>query len=416
MYQEHLLKTSYIFAALLVLSVIPSSVLASGFAIATHGAKAVGVGTAFVAMADDPSAVYYNPAGLAGLNDPEMYLGATALSPSTTFENAAGAKEETEDQVFVPPHLYAVYPYSSLTFGIGVYSPFGMGTRWRDTGLTRYLATDSESDTININPAVAMRVRPWLMLGAGIDYMRSKAVLKKMVDQSSVGGGDAQFSLSGDGNGWGYNAGFIILPDERLRFGVSYRSGIRVEYSGTVSLDNIAPAVQPFFGGASYKTSARTSIRFPDILTIGAAFKPSDKTTVEVDFERTGWSSYDRLDVDLENEVAAAGFTDSTEAKDWKDVWAIKAGIEYRATERISLRGGYVYENNPVPDHTLEPSLPDSDQYDFSAGIGYRDGNLVVDFAYMAAFYEDRTVSNDLLSGRYESLVHLFALSAGYKF
>jgi len=226
-----LLKTVYIF--LLILLGLSSQVFASGFAITTQGAKAVGMGTAFVATADDPSAVYYNPAGLAGLNDAAVYLGTTAMSPSTTFDNKTGAKEETEDQVFLPPHLCMAYPLRNLALGLGVYAPFGMGTRWSDTGLTRYLATDSESETININPTVAMRVRSWLMLGAGIDFMRSTVVMKKMVDQSSVGGGDAPFILDGNGDGWGYNAGIIIIPDKRLRLGASYRSEVKIDYNRT---------------------------------------------------------------------------------------------------------------------------------------------------------------------------------------
>jgi len=152
------------------------------------------------------------------------------------------------------------------------------------------------------------------------------------------------------------------------------------------------------------------------VLTIGAAFKPSEKATFEIDFERTGWSSYDSLNVDLENEVAPAGFTDSTEAKDWKDVWAIKAGIEYKATERISLRGGYVYENNPVPDHTLEPGFPDSDQHNISLGLGYRFDKLVIDAANLVTIYEDRKVENDILSGEYRNLAHSVGLSLGYRF
>lgn len=395
---------------------IPDISFASGFRIEPQGAKAMGMGNAFVAMADDPSAIYYNPAGLAGLNEPALYLGATAVIPSTNFENTSGAGEATESQVFLPPHLYVIYPAHNMAFGLGVYAPFGLGTKWSETGLTRYQATESRIETVNVNPAIAIKVRPWLLFGAGLDYMRSKAVMEKMVDQSLVGGTDAPFSLEGDGYGWGYNAGLIIIPDERLRIGMSYRSAIKIDYRGSASLGNIAPALQPLFGGASYRTNAVTSIRFPEVLSIGVAYLPTEKLTIELDAERVGWSSYDSLKVDLENEVVPAGFTDSTESKGWKDVWAFRAGIDYKASGTISLRAGYAYENNPAPDHTLDPRLPDSDQHDFSVGIGYRSGNLAIDAAYMAALYEDRTVSNGVLSGSYENFAHYLGLSVGYKF
>lgn len=403
----------YVFLFLLLFS---GTVSASGYKIDQQGSKALGMADAFVATADDPSAVYFNAAGLAGQREPALYLGVSALAPSTMFKNMAGAEEETNGEVFLPPHLYLAYPSGNITFGLGIYAPFGLGTKWRDAGLTRYQATESDVETLNINPAVAVRVKPWLLLGAGVDYMKSNASLKKMVDQSLAGGSDAKTVLEGDGDGWGYNAGVIIIPDERLRFGISYRSAIEVDYTGTASLDNIAPALQPLFGGASFRTDAKTSIKFPATLTIGAAYKPSEKVTLELDFERTGWSSNDSLDIDLKNEVAPAGFTDTKEPADWIDIWAVRAGIEYRATESISVRGGYVYQNNPAPGHTLHPRLPDSDQQNLSFGIGYNTGNLVIDAAYMVAFFEDRDVENNILSGEYKTFGHSVGLSAGYKF
>lgn len=374
------------------------------------------MGNAFVATADDPSAVYFNAAGLAGQTEASLYLGVSALAPSTMFKNTSGEEEETNGEVFLPPHLYLAYPSGNITFGFGIYAPFGLGTKWTDTGLTRYQATESDIDTLNFNPSIAMRVRPWLLLGAGVDYMRSSASLKKMVDQSLSGGSDAETTLEGDGHGWGYNAGMIIIPDERLRFGISYRSTITVDYSGSATLDNIAPALQPLFGGASFRTDAKTSIKFPDTLTIGAAYKPTEKVTLGLDFERTGWSSNDSLDIDLENEVAPAGFTDTSEPRDWNDIWAVRVGIEYRATESMSVRGGYVYQNNPVPGHTVEPRLPDSDQHDWSLGVGYNAGSLVIDAAYMFAYFEDRDVENNILSGEYKTFGHSAGFSIGYKF
>jgi long-subunit fatty acid transport protein len=72
------------------------SAVAAGFAclpagfcfagIPVLGAKAAGMGTAFVAVADDPSAIAYNPAGLAGSRGTRIYGGATAVIPSSKYE------------------------------------------------------------------------------------------------------------------------------------------------------------------------------------------------------------------------------------------------------------------------------------------------------------------------------------------
>ncbi|MCF6157637.1 MAG: hypothetical protein E3K32_03480 [wastewater metagenome] len=80
------------------------------------------------------------------------------------------------------------------------------------------------------------------------------------------------------------------------------------------------------------------------------------------------------------------------------------------------LRGGYVYDNNPVLEKTLDPRLPDSDQHNVCIGVGYKRSRFTIDAAYLAAFYEDREVNNDVFKGEYESFAHFVILSIGYVF
>jgi len=246
--------------------------------------------------------------------------------------------------------------------------------------------------------------------------MTSKALMENMVDQSLVGGSDGEFGLKGDGNGWGYNIGLLFTPHEKIRIGASYRSSVKVDYDGTATLRNIAPALQPLFGGSSYKTDAKTAIEFPAIFGVGIAYKPTERLTLEVGTEWTGWSSYNSQNVHLKDQVATAGFVDTSQKKDWQDTWAVKVGAEYRATDNLSLRAGYAYDKTPAPDKTFDPRLPDSDQQDISVGVGYQINKLKIDAAYMAVIYKDRDVSNSIVSGEYKSFAHLVGVSMGYRF
>jgi long-chain fatty acid transport protein len=397
---------------------LPHTSFASGFRISNHGAKATAMGNAFTATADNPSAIAYNPAGLTNSKGTNIYLGATAVIPSITYRSPTGISEDTEDQVFFPFHFYisSDFGMENLVFGIGIFSPFGIGTKWDKEGLVRFNATESKLDTVLINPTVAYQLLPTLSIGVGIDYMFSKALLKNMVDQSLFGAGDGELTLEGDGDGWGFNIGALFTPNKKLSLGLTYRNRIKVDINGTAKLKNIAPALQPLFGGPRFKTDASSSIEFPDVLSAGIAYRPTESLTLELDIEWTGWSSYDRLDIDLEDEIPLAGFVDSSEDKNWKDVGAIKVGIEYIATERFSLRAGYVFDKSPAPEHTLHPRLPDSDQHNISLGLGYRRKNFNIDIVYIAAIYEDRTVDNTILSGEYETFAHLIGYSFGYRF
>jgi long-subunit fatty acid transport protein len=93
------------------------------------GARSTGMGTAFTAVADDPSTIAVNPAGLTQLKGTELYGGTTFIIPSTEYTSLNGHTEETEFQIFFPPHLYVVSDLKkeNLRFGLGIFSLYGIG-------------------------------------------------------------------------------------------------------------------------------------------------------------------------------------------------------------------------------------------------------------------------------------------------
>jgi long-chain fatty acid transport protein len=119
---------------------------------------------------------------------------------------------------------------------------------------------------------------------------------------------------------------------------------------------------------------------------------------------------------DLEREVPEAGLVDVSMNLDWASSWFLKFGLEHALTESVSLRGGYVYATSPVPDSTLSPDNPDSDQHNFAFGIGYKFNRYVIDAFYNFNFFADREVTNPILSGKYENIIHTLGFSLGYRF
>lgn len=384
-----------------------------------HGAKAAGMGTAFVAIVDDPSAIMHNPAGLTQLKSTNIYNGITAVIPSTEYESPTGKSEDTKFEVFFPPHLYICSDLTTdkIAVGLGIFSPFGIGGRdWDDNGATRYISTESTITTITVNPTFAWQISPHLSIGIGAFYLYSDNTAERRVDQSAFGAADGDFDLDADGDGWGYNFGFLLKPWDGLSLGLAYRSHVDVDQSGNAELRNIAPALQPVFGGSKFKTNVDTTVDFPEIVSLGIAYRPTEKLIFGFDVEWVRWSRFDDQKLDFGDEVPAAGFTDTTVELDWNNQWLIKVGLEYSATDKLALRTGYAYLESPVPDRTLSPANPDADQHNFSIGFGYKIGKWVVDFFYNAAFFEDRTVDNSILSGEYENFVHYIGNSVGYRF
>jgi len=105
------------FAFLLFLAAVPA--FPSGFQVNTQGARAMGMGLAFTAVANDPSAIFYNPAGLGWQKHFEVEVGGSALTKTQgdfTGENPYPGVSDVEKEhktTFILPTVYAVIPLTS---------------------------------------------------------------------------------------------------------------------------------------------------------------------------------------------------------------------------------------------------------------------------------------------------------------
>jgi len=156
---------------------------ASGFRIIDQSAAATGQVDAFVAQADNPSAIYYNPAGLTQQSGTRIEAGANIFILRTEHTSPTGDKEDMLKKEHYPLFGYLVSDLGTeqWRFGIGVNSPFGLATDWSETGFSRYISTHTEMNTININPTVAYQILPGLSVAAGLDYLYSELELKRQI-------------------------------------------------------------------------------------------------------------------------------------------------------------------------------------------------------------------------------------------
>lgn len=99
----------------MLLLVYTFTVYAGGFQQNQHGARAKAMGGAFTAVANDPSAIYWNGEGLTQLNGTQLMLGTHLLTPSSTFRGIApsSAYSYMESQLFTPSHLFASHNFDN---------------------------------------------------------------------------------------------------------------------------------------------------------------------------------------------------------------------------------------------------------------------------------------------------------------
>jgi len=399
----------------------PPAARAAGFALVNQGTAAMAQGNAFVAEADDPSAIYYNPAGLNQIQRPTFYTNGFLYYPEREF-HGGGLSAEASPKLSETLSAYFVYPViPRLSLGLGFFNPFGLSDKWPSTWPGRYLNTYSSLKTYTLNPVASVKVLDNLSLAAGFDFMWSSVEINRNTQNvvRTKQFPDGESDLKGDGHGWGYNFGVLYEPVAGVKLGAAYRSPITIKYFGALDLSEPPPfsRIFPKFNGSAPLT-------FPPSLTWGIAYGKFKPFTFEFDTTWTGWSSYDTLKVKLENSGPLPSVTST--AKNWHDAFAFRFGVNYQLTEAIKLRAGYIYDLTPVPDETFDPQVPDANRHIFTLGGDLTYKSFTLGIAYNYILQEDRDKNNAILfngvpapnqaNGRYDTSIQALAMSLAYHF
>jgi long-chain fatty acid transport protein len=350
------------FTALLLLT--PWAAHASGFHIDEQDARATGRAGAITANPNNASTIYYNPAGVADLTGLHADAGVSLIAPSAKFRLASnGAETSAEDQIFTLPQAYVSYRVNEvLGIGLGFNAPFGLSLSWPETSPGRADTREVDLRTFFITPTVGLSLSsliPGLSFGAGLDLVPASVRLSRDI---LFGSDVATVALGGTAFGVGGRAGLLYRPKglDNLSFGVTYRSQVKLTFSGTADFD----ASPVYRSSLPPDGDAKTSVILPQTLDFGVAFNPVPEWQIEVDGNWLGWSSYDQLVLHL------PGDQTSTSGRYWKDTFAVRAGTEYTIDKRWAARLGFIWDPTPVPDTTLDFQLPDADRYVITAGLG----------------------------------------------
>ena len=401
---------------------IPASAGASGFALWANGAAELGECNSVLAHTEGPASNFFNPALLPELDGTYIEIGTSIIRPSMDFKSElTGNSVRAEDRTFYPSTLFISHKLNDgFTVGLGVNNTFGLATEWPDDWEGRYITTKAELVTVNINPNIAWRVTDKLTLAAGVDFLVGDTTLKQKLNFSFFGLSDGDQKFKADGDGYGYNVGLLYKIAENLALGISYRSEIKLDFNGDVSFgfpSGTPPILIAFFPD----TGGKVDLDLPAQAFIGLSYSPFDKLMLEIGGKWEGWSSYDTLNLKLSEPVLGSNIIVLT--KSWRDVYGFNFGIKYDINSTSAISAGYLYEGNPVPDGTFEPSVPSSDRDDFSFGIQKTFGGFAFALTYLFEKYHSRHKENTVgldsgltANGRYKQHAHIVGLAGSYKF
>ncbi|UCE22611.1 MAG: outer membrane protein transport protein [Candidatus Aminicenantes bacterium] len=422
-------------AALIIFALSPSA-HGAGFLIYEHGAAAMAMAGAFVGLANDATAVFHNPAGIAFLEGTQVSAGVTLIFPSSTLtmpdiglvNPAYGETYDQVSQVFYPPTFYITHKFTdNLVAGFGFFAPYGLGTEWPDpaTFPLRYISTRANMQTLIFNPTLAYKFNDNLSVGVGVSYIHSSLELDLtyLLDLTAIpplGIYDIPVTVEETtGTAWAVNAGFLYKGD-MFSLGFNWRGGFTIDYDGNLDLD-MSPVPIPL----PENGTVVAPFSFPHILGIGTAFNLSDQLILTADVHYILWSAFDRIEVEADVPGLPIALDFEPIDENFEDSFVFRVGMQYQMNENFALRGGFLYDQTPQPVESMDTMLPDSNRWALTAGFGYSVGKFAIDVAYQFEPFKDRISPNrdiydtplgNFGEGTYSSTAHLFGISFRYVF
>lgn len=400
------------------------------------GTRALGMGNAFTAVADDASAVFFNPAGIGRLDGARLSIGAAPHFPESRYEDSEGQASSMNSFVPVVPNFYFTSPLGSghLALGFGVVAPFGLETHWDKSGPFRYVTTDSRLSHIEFLPTAAWSVNDKLSVGGSVVYSRTSARLSSALNVTGMNDSfevpsteaDGGKTVEGDGDAWGYVVSSLLAITEKDTVGLTYRSRLKTKVEGTTRLSGLAGASASVFGGADYSVDTNTELIFPDTLTLGFA-RRMGKITFALDAEYAGYGAVKETKLSFKgesDETRLSVLNDGNPVKrDWRNSWNMGTGVNAVLTPTLEVRGGYLYYPTVIPEENWDPSIPEAATHGFSLGGTWKAGMVDVDLSLTRFQFEKRTVSNNVgasvgesVSGTYTTHANVVSVNIGYRF
>lgn len=386
--------------ALALLLLLPTVCHAGGFALNEYSARANAMGGATIALADDASAVAYNPAGITQLPGTRVMVGFTAIVPTADVRTSNGAETTIQTNIYTPPHAFLVQQLSDTAWlGVGVYTRFGLGTQYSDDWAGATKIYKAELASYSFAPNIALKVTEDLSVAFGPEIIYSSADLRR---HPALPGADVRMNV--DGVGYGFQGALHYKFSDEWSAGFVYHSTSKQTDSGHVN----------YSGGIAQNQALTIRMTLPASYHLGLAYKPNNNWKIEADAIFTQWQDYKKLVYDFEYQA------DQTSWKCWRNVWRFQLGGEYMATDWLALRAGFVWDQDPIRRGFEDYMLPSNDRKIYSTGFGIIDGNYTYDFSLMYLVNNDRSMdANPNLMGASQitnSRAYMAGFSFGYKF
>lgn len=355
------------------------SAQAAGFLIQEQSTR--GAGRAFSGEAADTGAesLWWNPAAIAR-SPREVYGDISGIFPDSDVRDRGSTltlpipPAGYSGPVGGDPHarnpiLPGVVPVGGVSLPIGdrfavglsTAAPFNFTTKYGATSFARYEAEKSRLNSADIQLTGAWRATPWLDLGLGLDAVYTSANLTQASPNLSPVAPDGRSALNGDGWAGGYTVGAQVHPTDRFNIGLSYRSSVKRDLYGDVTVSGLGGPL----AAADTSTHGKANFKTPWIATLGGRYRLTPRLTLNAQVQRIGWSEFSAINIRYPGQVQVV-------PQNYRDTTTAAGGVDFAWTPRLTVRAGVQYDPTPTPEPGRTLRVPDSDRWLASTGATYK--------------------------------------------
>lgn len=365
------------------------------------GPKAIGMGGAFMGVANDTTAIFHNPAGITQLEGYNVYVGMDGLITDLTYTppNTGVAEEAKTEFLPVPSVAFTTDVLKHVTVGLGIFFPHGNGGTFESASGFPGNPNEGRIYSMEITPSVAYELIDNFSIGASFRAIRGSSSLKGQILPAPLS--DTLDDL--DVNGWGFAfaAGLFYKPFPQISFGANYRSKAEFTLEGDARLQTLGNF------GASLEQI------FPSQVTGGIGLYPIEGLTIGLGY------SYER-NSEIKSFNATLLSTPNvplTLVQNWSDSHTIHIGAEYWFHPMWAGRAGYARDLfASIPDNAMNRIVGDIAAQEVSVGVAcLLKSRYEIGLTWNGRFGE-RTIPFNGLSnpgpGTYDAFIHSVSVGA----
>jgi long-chain fatty acid transport protein len=401
MKRSNLLLVSLVF-------LFPINLWASGYSDPVNiGPRAIGLGGAYVGIANDPSAVYHNPAAVSLLKGNQLAVGFDSNFVDFKFTPPGGATESSKKEFTPAPFFFYTHEImENIAVGLGVYFPHGNVVKYPSASANILNPTEVNLYSMEITPTMSagIPIIPGLSVGAGLRVVRISSSLKGQGFVLSQTPLFVDTLDSIDLSAWTVGAVFsgLYKPVDWISLGAVYRTKLTTGLEGDGKF------------AVSGKFSSTVTQVIPALFTTGVGIFPNKRLTIglQYDFEQNSQNS--QITLSSPNFPAPLVLPVG-----WKDSHTIHAGVSYNWLPEFYTSVGYARDfNASIPDFSSDRGNTDFDAHFVSAGAGVKIKKFDIAAAWKA-FFGTNDVPNDGVNpipGKYKIFTNTLSMDVAYRF